>query len=137
MTITRSFSELLRYETFEERLDYLKLSGAVGRSTFGFDRWLNQRFYTSYEWKRVRRIVILRDNGCDLGVAGYEIFETPLIHHINPLTPEDILNGEETLLDPDFLITTSHATHNAIHFGADRPGPRVVTERTPGDTKIW
>lgn len=137
MTVTRSYSGLMQYETFDERFEYLKLEGSVGRSTFGFDRWMNQRFYASYEWKRARNIVLSRDNGCDLGVPGFEIFSEPLIHHMNPMTVDDIVHGEEWIVDPDFLITTTKMTHNAIHFGGKSVMPRVVLERSPGDTKLW
>lgn len=136
MSIKR-YSELSRLNSFEERLEYLKLGGGVGRATFGFDRYINQRFYASREWKDVRRHVVLRDNGCDLGVLGYEIHLHPLIHHMNPMTPDDILDRDEGMLDPEFLITTTHMTHNAIHYGLDDPYPKVVLERTPHDTKLW
>lgn len=137
MTVTRSYSGLLQYETFDDRFEYLTLGGVVGRSTFGFDRWINQRFYTSYEWKRVRNEVISRDNGCDLAVPGYEIWAEPLIHHMNPMSADDIVHGEEWILDPDFLITTTQKTHNAIHYGRKSDMPRVVLERSPGDTNLW
>lgn len=137
MTVTRSYSGLLQYETFDDRFEYLTLGGVVGRSTFGFDRWINQRFYTSYEWKRIRNEVISRDNGCDLAVPGYEIWAEPLIHHMNPMSADDIVHGEEWILDPDFLITTTQKTHNAIHYGRKSDMPRVVLERSPGDTNLW
>lgn len=137
MTRLRTYSELCRYDTYEDRFEYLKLEGGVGRATFAFDRYLNQRFYTSSEWHTVRRHVILRDNACDLGLPGYEIPVKPLIHHINPMVAEDIVHGESWILDPEFLITTTHMTHNNIHFGVGSQGPRVVTERNPGDTKLW
>jgi hypothetical protein len=137
MTEIRSYSELLNLETFEERFEYLKLGGSVGQATFGFDRWVNQEFYTSHEWKTIRNRVIVRDNGCDLGVMDYEIHVGLLVHHMNPMTPEDILHGEAWTLDPNFLITTSHRTHNAIHYGAPNPYPKVVLNRSPGDTKPW
>jgi hypothetical protein len=123
--------------TFEERFEYLKMNGEVGRATFGFDRWINQRFYTSYMWKRARRDVILRDNGCDLGISGYEIGGSVLIHHMNPMTSEDIIHSEEWIFDLEYLITTTHNTHNAIHFGDDRLLPKVVLDRVPNDTKLW
>jgi hypothetical protein len=137
MTKNRSYSELCKFTEFEDRFDYLKLNGEVGRSTFGFDRWINQRFYTSYEWKRARNFVILRDNGCDLGVPGYEINGDMLIHHINPMVADDIIHGEEWIFDPEYLITTTHNTHNAIHFGDDKLLPKVVLSRSPNDTKLW
>lgn len=137
MTIAKSYSELERLETFEERFEYLKLGGGLGVATFGFDRHLNQRFYKSREWESARNHVLVRDNGCDLGILGYEIHVSPLIHHMNPMTVADIANGEEWILDPEFLITTTHSTHNAIHYGVEKLTPKVVTERTPGDTNLW
>lgn len=137
MTKIRSYSELRQLDTFEDRFEYLKLSGGIGRSTFGFDRYINQRFYTSREWQDVRRQVIIRDDGCDLGIPGYEIHVRPLIHHMNPMDVSDILHQEEWILDPEFLVTTSHNTHNAIHFGADDLFPDVVIQRSRGDTKLW
>lgn len=133
----RSFSEMVQYPTFEERFDYLVLGGQVGYATFGFDRYINQSFYTSYEWKRIREQVIVRDNGCDLGVPGYEIHTGILIHHINPMQVDDIVHGEEWILDPEYLITTTHNTHNAIHYGAKNLLPKTVLERAPDDTKLW
>jgi hypothetical protein len=133
----RSYSELRRFTEFDDRYEYLKLNGAVGRSTFGFDRYINQMFYTSYEWKRARNLVILRDNGCDLGVPGYEIYDHILIHHINPMDVDDIIHGESWIFDPEYLITTTQNTHNAIHFGNDKLLPKVVLERNPNDTKLW
>lgn len=137
MTKIRSYSELRRLNTFDERFEYLKLNGEVGRSTFGFDRWINQRFYTSYQWKRARNFVILRDNGCDLGISGYEINGAVYIHHMNPMSVDDIVHGEEWIFDPEYLITTTQITHNAIHFGDDRQLPKVVISRSPNDTKLW
>lgn len=132
----RTYSELIRVDTFQERFEYLKLDGHVGYETFGFDRHLNQQFYASREWKNLRSYVISRDYGCDLGVPGYEIAHGLLIHHINPMTPHDIVHGEEWILDPEFLITTCKRTHNAIHFGDDMQ-PAGVQQRAPGDTKLW
>lgn len=137
MTMERRYSELSRLESFDDRFEYLRLHGEVGRSTFGFDRYLNQRFYQSREWKNVRDFVIVRDNGCDLGVDGYEIHQSPLIHHINPMKIDDIIHGEEWILDPEYLITTTMNTHNAIHYSDKSLLPRVVTARTPGDTRLW
>lgn len=136
MTIVRSYSELERLDSFDERFDYLMLSGLVGRETFGFDRWINQEFYRSRQWKSVREFVLVRDNGCDLGVPGFEIYQSPLVHHMNPMTHEDILHGEDWILDPEFLITTTHETHNDIHYGVVRKN-RLPVDRTPGDTKLW
>jgi len=135
--ITKSYSELAQLYTFDERLAYLKLGDGIGRETFGFDRHINQRFYTSRQWHEVRDFVIYRDEGCDLGIPGYEIHISPLIHHINPMKVEDIVNGEAWILDPEFLITTTHQTHNDIHFGSERKGPAVAIERFPGDTRLW
>jgi hypothetical protein len=137
MTRIRTYSELRRFDTLEDRFNYLVLRGHVGISTFGFDRYVNQAFYTSTEWKQIRHYVIVRDNACDLGVEGYEIHSRLLIHHMNPMTVDDIANGDPSILDPEFLITTTHKTHNAIHFGNDRLLPRPVAERRPGDTRLW
>lgn len=137
MKKTRTYTELLELNTFEERLEYLRLGGGVGRATFGFDRYVNQRFYASREWDDIRNHVIFRDNGCDLAVIGYEIHVSPLIHHVNPINVDDIIHNVSWVLDPEFLITTTHDTHNAIHYGSRNVYPRVVAERMPGDTKIW
>ena len=134
---TRTYQELKSLKTLEDRFDYLELRGVVGESTFGFDRWVNQRFYTSREWQQVRQHVILRDHGCDLGVLGYELELRLLIHHINPLTPNDIEDGEDWILDPEFLITTSKRTHNAIHYGDRSILPQPVVDRKPRDTRLW
>jgi hypothetical protein len=115
---TRCYSELRRIETFEERFEYLNLNGQVGDLTFGGNRWLNQRFYASWEWQRARREVILRDNGCDLGVPGHEVRRDLLIHHMNPVTVEDLTEGRMWVIDPEFLICTSKQTHNAIRHQA-------------------
>lgn len=134
---TRRYSELEKLSTFSERFEYLKLGGHVGRSTFAFDRYLNQKFYSTREWQDVRQYVIFRDNGCDLGIDGYEIYHRPLVHHMNPMGIEDILEKEEWILDPEFLITTTHSTHNDIHYGIESLTPKVVTERSPNDTNLW
>lgn len=133
----RSYSELSRFTTFDDRFDYLMLGGSVGQSTFGFDRWINQQFYTSREWKHVRNDVIVRDNGCDLGVRGHEIQGNVLVHHVNPMDSDDLIHGEEWILNPEFLVTTTHSTHNAIHYGDRSLLPRPLVERQPGDTKLW
>lgn len=133
----RSYSELRGLDTFEERFEYLSLGGSVGVHTFGFDRWVNQLFYRSHEWKRIRDVVIVRDEGCDLGVPGYEIMSELLVHHMNPITAEDIKNFEEWIIDPEFLITTTHRTHNAIHYGDRNLLPQAPVERRPGDTRLW
>lgn len=134
---TRSYSELRRLETFEERFDYLSLGGQVGQETFGFDRWMNQAFYASREWRRARDAVIVRDNGCDLGIPGHEIPYNVLVHHMNPMTPDDIADGLEWILDPEYLICTTKLTHNAIHYGNKSLLPKPVLERKPGDTLLW
>ena len=133
----RTYSELRRLTDFEERYRYLALRGSVGRSTFGFDRYINQQFYTSTQWRQIRHHVIARDLGCDLGVEGYEIHDRIYIHHMNPMTVNDIAHGEDSILNPEFLISTTHRTHNAIHYGDERLLPRPLTERRSGDTKLW
>lgn len=133
----RRYSELNRIRTFEDRFDYLKLGGSVGHATFGFDRYINQAFYHSFEWKSVRQQVIIRDNGCDLGVLGFEINGALLIHHINPMDERDILQDESWILDPEFLITTTHNTHNAIHYGDRSLLLTKFVERKAGDTRLW
>lgn len=133
----RTYSELRRLTDFEERYKYLALRGSVGRSTFGFDRYINQQFYTSTQWRQIRHHVIARDLGCDLGVEGYEIHDRIYIHHMNPMTVNDIAHGEDSILNPEFLISTTHRTHNAIHYGDERLLPRPLTERRSGDTKLW
>ena len=137
MTKIRRYSELALLDTFDDRFEYLKLEGSVGSETFGFDRHINQRFYTSREWKDIREYVIFRDNGCDLGIIGYEIQIEPVIHHINPMGVEDIVHGNDWILDPEYLIMTTHDTHNAIHYGGRSMYPKVVAERSPNDTKLW
>lgn len=137
MQSSRCYSDLIHLDTFEERFEYLRLDGRVGEATFGFDRWVNQRFYNSLQWKHVRNDVVCRDLGCDLGVPGLEVPYGLLVHHMNPMTVEDIERGAYGILDPEFLICTSKATHNAIHYGVDQLLPRAVTERRPGDTSLW
>lgn len=136
MTI-RTYAELRRLRTFEDRFKYLKLRGRVGESTFGFDRYLNQRFYTGIEWRRLREKVIVRDNGCDLGIDGYEIHSGLFIHHMNVMVVSDLTLGNPDILDPEFLITCTQVTHNAIHYGVDDFTPRQVITRRPGDTRLW
>lgn len=133
----RRYSELLRLGTFEERFDYLSLKGRVGESTFGFDRWINQQFYTSRQWRQVRNEVIVRDGGCDLGIEGYEIHDRIYIHHMNPMTVNQIESGDPSILDPEFLISVTHNTHNAIHYGDASLLPKPLVDRKPGDTKLW
>lgn len=134
---SRTYSELIRLDTFEERYDYLQCRGEVGRSTFGFDRYLNQRFYTSSEWRHIRKHVIARDLGLDLGIEGHEIHTKILVHHMNPMETDDLVHGNQDVLDPEFLITTTHDTHNAIHYGDRSLLPTGPAERLPGDTKLW
>jgi hypothetical protein len=133
----RTYSDLSQLQTFEERYRYLKLNGRLGEITFGFDRWVNQLFYKSQEWKSIRNFVITRDNGCDLGIPGYEIYSGLLVHHMNPMTAEDVKSGKEGILDPNFLVTTSLQTHNAIHYGNISLLPRGPITRKLGDTKLW
>jgi hypothetical protein len=137
MAKIRTYRELRRLETFEERFEYLKLSDVVGERTFGFDRWINQYFYHSQEWKNARNHVILRDHGCDLGIPGYEIQSGLVVHHMNPVTLDEIKHSEISLIDPDFLITTSLRTHNAIHYGDKSLLPRDPVVRKRGDTTLW
>ena len=137
MTNIKTYSELITLPTFIERYNYLRLKGNIGEDTFGFDRYLNQKFYRSVEWKRVRDYVIVRDNGCDLGVEDREIMGKILIHHINPIRVKDIYYGTDFLLNPDYLICVSHNTHNAIHYGDEGLLiPEPIT-RTPYDTCPW
>lgn len=137
MSTIRTYSELSQLKTFRERYEYLRLNGKVGEETFGFDRHLNQIFYKSNEWKAIRDFVIVRDNGCDLGVDGYEIHGKILIHHMNPILAEDILKRSDFLLNPDYLITTVLSTHNAIHYGDDSLLITLPVERTRNDTCPW
>ena len=137
MSRIRTYLGLSRLDTFEERYQYLRLTGTVGLRTFGFDRWINQGFYKSREWKSARDKVISRDNGCDLGIPGYEIYSGLLVHHMNPITLLDIEHGEEFIIDPNYLITTSIRTHNAIHYGDETLLPRGPIVRKMGDTTLW
>ena len=133
----RTYSELITLPTFEERFRYLQLGGKVGEDTFGHDRYLNQMFYTSDEWRRIRRDVIVRDNGCDLGIQDREIHGLIIIHHMNPITIEDISNRSEFLLNPEYLISTVKNTHDAIHFSDERILITDPIERRPNDTCPW
>lgn len=136
--ITRTYSELILLPTFEERYEYLRIKGKVGADTFGFDRYINQKFYRSLEWKRIRDQVILRDNGCDLGIEDRPIFGKVLIHHLNPVSVDDIVDATEYLLNPEFLICTTLDTHNAIHYGDESKLLRTKpTIRLPNDTCPW
>jgi len=137
MLKSRSYRELRRLLTFEERFKYLSLNGHVGESTFGFDRYLNQNLYRSREWKQVRYKVIERDQACDLGIVGYEIETQILIHHMNPISIEDIEAGNEDIFDPEFLICTTYNTHRAIHFGDESLLPKLPIVRRPNDTTLW
>ncbi|MBQ8829677.1 MAG: hypothetical protein IJ022_06260 [Burkholderiaceae bacterium] len=138
MMSIKTYSELSRLQTFEERYRYLRLRGAVGEETFGFDRYLNQVFYQrSPKWKKVRDFVIVRDNGCDLGLDGYDIYGKILVHHMNPITLKDLERESEYLLDPEFLICTSLNTHNAIHYGDESLLITTPIVRTKNDTCPW
>lgn len=134
----RTYSELIKFHTLEERYNYLRIGGKVGEETFGFDRFINQYFYQRCsEWKSIRDYVIVRDNGCDLGIEDYAIKGLILVHHMNPITIEDIERKSDFLLDPEFLISTSLNTHNAIHYGDASRLPRPLVERAPFDTCPW
>lgn len=137
-SIIRTYSELIALPTYIERFNYLKLDGRVGRDTFGFDRYLNQQFYhKDSKWKSSRDQVIIRDNGCDLGMEGYEIHGKIIVHHMNPITMDDIIKQRDWIYDPEFLICTVHNTHNAIHYGDEHLLTKAPVERTPFDTCPW
>ena len=133
----RTYSELILLPTFEERFKYLQLNGRVGDDTFGFDRYINQNFYRSAEWKRIRDLVIMRDNGCDLALEGYEIYGRILIHHMNPITVKDVELSTEYLINPEYLICVTHDTHNAIHYGDEKLINKGPVVRTKNDTCPW
>lgn len=135
--IIRCYSEMIILPTFEERFDYLKLDGRVGEDIFGFDRYINQRFYRSEEWRSIRDFVITRDLGCDLGISDREIRGRMIIHHMNPIRKHDIVNKTKYLLDPEYLITTVDNTHRAIHYGVSTSLREVPIERKPNDTCPW
>lgn len=135
--IIRTYNELMLLPTFEERFEYLKLSGRVGEETFGFDRWLNQKFYRSAEWKHLRDQVIIRDNGCDLGVEGREIYGKILIHHMNPISKKDIIERTDLLLNPMYLISVTKQTHDAIHYSDDSILMKDPIVRSKNDTCPW
>lgn len=138
MKIIRTYSELSKMSTFEERYNYLKLDGVIGEDTFGFDRYLNQQFYQrDPSWKKVRDEVIIRDIGCDLGIEGREIPDSITVHHMNPLSIDDLLNRTDFLLNPEYLICTSKTTHNAIHYGDEKLLMKGPVERTKNDTCPW
>lgn len=133
----KTYSEMIKLDSFDDRYDYLKIGGTVGYSTFGYDRYINQMFYTSKQWKDLRQHILLRDNGCDLGAPDHEIRSKPIVHHMNPMTADDIKHGESWILDPEYLITTTHITHLAIHYGDKGMLPRQFIARSPGDTRLW
>ena len=137
MTMIRTYSELSKLKTFEERFEYLKLIGTVGKETFGYDRYINQILYNSIEWKRLRKKVILRDKGCNLGVEGYDLYGKIIVHHMNPITVDDIVNHSKYVFDPEFLISTNDTTHNSIHYGTDEKPDVTPIERTLNDTCPW
>ena len=137
MTSIRTYSELILLSTFEERYEDLRLDGRVGEETFGFDRWLNQTFYKSEEWLSMRDKIIVRDNGCDLGISGRDIYSRILIHHMNPITKEDILRRSDILLNPEYLICVTPNTHRAIHYGNENLLMKDPIERRPNDTCPW
>ena len=133
----KTYTEMCSLPTFEERFRYLQLNGAVGSATFGGARYLNQALYKSDLWKRTKRKIILRDNGCDLGIEGREIMDNVYVHHINPITPEDIINRNPIVFDPENLVTVSLNTHNAIHYGSEDILFKLPEERRPNDTCPW
>ena len=133
----RRYSELRRLKTFKERYEYLRLAGVVGESTFGFDRYLNQLLYTSDRWRKLRNEIIIRDNGCDLGVEGYDLHNRIIVHHMNPLTIKEVEEVSDSIFNPEYLICVSHKTHNAIHYGDERLLPSGPIERKPNDTCPW
>ena len=137
MKMIRTYSELITFPTFEERYRYLRLEGKVGEDTFGFDRWLNQSFYKDPEWRAIRDKIIIRDNGCDLGIPGREIYSRIIVHHMNPLTKDDILSRSAFLLNPEYLICTVKNTHDAIHYGDEGLLIKAPIERTKNDTCPW
>lgn len=137
MNLSRSYSELIRFPTFEERFQYLKLGGLVGKTTFGHDRYLNQLLYHSNEWRRFRKEIIIRDNGGDMALEEYQIVVGIIVHHIVPLTIEDIENRSYRIFDPENVVCVSHKTHEAIHYGDERLLPRLLVERRPNDTCPW
>ena len=134
---TRCYRELSRLKTFEERYEYLRIGGAVGESIFSFERYLNQALYMSKRWKLLRNEIIIRDNACDLGVEGHDIYDKIIIHHMNPITREQIRNPDESLFDPEFLICVSNRTHQAIHYGDASLLPKGPVIRRPNDTCPW
>ena len=136
-TTIKTYTELIQLPTFKERFEYLKLRGVVGADTFGYDRFLNQNFYKSSDWRSIRHKIILRDMGCDLACEGHEIYGRVIIHHMNPILPEDIRNRNDMILNPEYLITTIHDTHLAIHYADEHMLLQEPIERHPGDTCPW
>jgi hypothetical protein len=136
-TLVRNYTDLCALPTFEERFEYLRLDGVVGKDTFGYDRYLNQQFYASSEWKRIRDEIIVRDNGCDLGIDGYFIRGRVFIHHMNPIGIEDLVRHSAILVNPEYLICVSRETHNAIHYGDFSLISKDPIERKPNDTCPW
>lgn len=132
----KTYSELITFSSYKDRLRYLKINTKVGEDTFGFDRYLNQKLYNSSEWKRIRDNVIIRDQGCDLGCEDMPIFDKIIVHHMNPLTPDDIKNRSDLILNPEYLICVSDVTHRSIHYGSD-PVETILNKRTPNDTTPW
>lgn len=133
----RRYSELRHISDYYERFEYLSLRGVVGEQTFGSERWINQAFYRSTEWRKARRDTIARDLGCDLGISGFEIFSDIHVHHMNPMVVDDLVDFNPDVLNPEFLITVTQRTHNAIHYGDARLLPQIHVERQPGDTTLW
>jgi hypothetical protein len=133
----RNYTDLSRIESFEERYAYLRIMSVVGMDTFGFERWLNQAFYHSPQWRHARNAVIARDYGCDLGLEGHEIFDRVIVHHMNPIKVESITGADLDIFNPEYLISTSHRTHNAIHYGDRSLLAQPLVRRRPGDTQLW
>jgi hypothetical protein len=133
----RTYTELRRIDSFEERFKYLAVHSSIGIPTFGFERWLNQAFYTSVAWRTCRHQVITRDQGRDLGVEGYEVYDKVIVHHMNPVTIKQVEERDPSIFDPEFLISVSHNTHNAVHYGSANLLAKPLVERRPNDTKLW
>lgn len=133
----RDYSELQQFHTFPERYEYLRLRASVGEPTFGFDRWINQQFYSSLEWRQCRDRVITRDRGCDLGIDGFEIHDKIIVHHMNPIRLEQLELGDPDIFNPEYLISVTHDTHNAIHYGDASLLRKPLVDRRPGDTRLW
>lgn len=136
MKLIKTYSELMTLKTFEERLEYLKLPGTIGSETFGYDRYINQKFYRSPEWRRLRNDIFIRDNGCDLAIEDRPVYGSYIIHHMNPIAVTDIVDATDFLMNPEYLITVVRQTHDAIHYGSDVQSIKP-TERKPNDTRLW